>query len=215
MSGADVGALVRREAVEKSVAERRAQRGLRAAARQVRCIPGIALTSAAAVVMPEHRPAVAEAGPSATRGIASVNKVPSELLPVRMSCRVGATCAPASVSAVSRVRFTSSLWRSSTLAAIWIPCALTHGPRPIRSRAWTAGASADGGALRYARHNRSPRPTAAARWRQSASAPARPPRLPPKPRPVLVMKNDIAGAIAGASWAAVGAEASHAMTMKG
>jgi hypothetical protein len=46
-----------------------------------------------------------------------------------------------------------------------------------------------------------------------ASAPARPPRFPPKPRPVLVMKNDIAGEIVGLSCAVTGAAARHAVTM--
>jgi hypothetical protein len=37
--------------------------------------------------------------------------------------------------------------------------------------------------------------------------------LPPKPRPVLVTKNDIVGATAGGSCAIAGAAASSAMTM--
>src|SRR6185369_5673235 len=96
----------------------------------------------------------------------------------------------------------------------WTPRALIHGPRPIRSRALTAGAPAAAGALRYARHRRSPRPTAAARCRQMSSAPASPARLPPKPRPVLVMKNDIAAATAGASWAVADALPSSAITTR-
>jgi hypothetical protein len=39
--------------------------------------------------------------------------------------------------------------------------------------------------------------------------------LPPKPRPVLVTKNDIAGATAGTSCPAAGAAASNAVTMNG
>ncbi len=143
----------------------------------------------------------------------SLTRVPSGLLPVRMSCLVGPTCAPVSVSTVSAVRVAPSPWSSSTLAAISTPCALIHGPRPIRSRAWTAGVPVDGGALRYARHNRSPRPTAVARSRQIASAPSRPARLPPKPRPVLVTKNDILDEIAGASCPAAATAANSAARM--
>src|SRR5690606_32841961 len=58
----------------------------------------------------------------------------------------------------------------------------------------TAGWSPVAGALRYARQVRAPAPTAAAKRWHCASAPARPPRLPPKPRPVLVTKNVIARA---------------------
>jgi len=63
--------LVRGEAVEQSVAERRAQRGLRAAARRMGSIPGIAAAPAAAVVMPHHRPALAMARPPAARRVAT------------------------------------------------------------------------------------------------------------------------------------------------
>src|SRR5262249_24985357 len=94
------------------------------------------------------------------------------------------------------------------------PRRLTPGPRPIRARALPAGPSADDGALRYARHTRSPRPTRVARWRQIASAPGRPPRFPPKPRPVLVMKNDMEGAIGGTSCATAGVPASTAITTR-
>ena len=63
--------LIRGEAVEESVAKRRAQRGLRAAARQMGGIPGIALAPSVAVVMPHHRPAVAMARPSTARRVAT------------------------------------------------------------------------------------------------------------------------------------------------
>src|SRR5678815_1134363 len=63
--------LVGGEAVEQSVAERRAQRGLRAAARRMGRIPGIAAASAAAIVMPHHRPALAMARPPTARGVAT------------------------------------------------------------------------------------------------------------------------------------------------
>jgi hypothetical protein len=64
-------ALIRGEAVEKSVAKRSAQRGLRAAAREMGRIPGIASTASVAVVMPHHRPALSMACPPAAGGFAT------------------------------------------------------------------------------------------------------------------------------------------------
>src|SRR5688500_2483846 len=59
----------------------------------------------------------------------------------------------------------------------------------MRTRAFTAGCSAVDDVLKYARHVWSPAPCAFASAWQCASAPARPPRSPPLPRPLLVTKN--------------------------
>jgi hypothetical protein len=66
--------LVRCKAVQKPVAQRSAQGGLRAAARRMGRVPGIALAPAAAIVMSDHRSAVAVARPSAARRIIALRK---------------------------------------------------------------------------------------------------------------------------------------------
>ena len=66
--------LIRGEAVKKSVAKRSAQRSLRAAAREMGGIPGIASSASGAIVMPHHRPAFSVARPPAARGIAALDQ---------------------------------------------------------------------------------------------------------------------------------------------
>src|SRR5688572_19353095 len=75
------------------------------------------------------------------------------------------------------------------LVATRNPSALYQGPLPIRSRAFTAGVVGVAVVLRYARQVWSPDPSAFASAWQWPSAPARPPRSPPRPSPTLVTKN--------------------------
>src|SRR6187549_890947 len=74
------------------------------------------------------------------------------------------------------------------LLAMTKPLAFFHGPLPIRSLALTPPAPC---VDRYARQVLPPAPTACASAWQCASAPARPPRSPPLPGPLLVTKNVI------------------------
>src|SRR5690606_21593507 len=62
------------------------------------------------------------------------------------------------------------------------PLALTHGPVPMRSRAFVSSV------LRYAAQDFPVTPAASARDAQWASAPASLPRFAPSPRPRLVTK---------------------------
>src|SRR3954469_22416950 len=123
---------------------------------------------------------------------APVNAVPSGREPVRMSCRFGVsprplTTSPFSVSDVCLPRLFVPC-SSARLLATTTPFALRHGPLPMRSRALTALAPC---VLRYACHVLPPAPAAAASAWQCWSAPASPPRSPPLPGAVLVMKNDM------------------------
>src|SRR5262245_19416090 len=121
---------------------------------------------------------------------------PSGVEPVRMSCRFGVSprpliTSPFSLSAVCLLilLFPCS---SSTSLAITTPVAFCHGPRPMRSRALTAGAPPEACVLRYARQVRWPAPAASASDWQCRSAPSRPPRSAPLPGPTLLMKKVMA-----------------------
>src|SRR5689334_4882590 len=120
------------------------------------------------------------------------NAVPSGREPVRMSCLFGVSPRPLTTSpfSVSDVCLPSLFvpCNSSRLFATTSPFALRQGPLPIRSRALTAPGPC---VLRYACHVLSPAPAAAASVWQCLSAPANPPKSPPLPEPVLVMKNDM------------------------
>src|SRR5471032_581160 len=94
--------------------------------------------------------------------------LPSACVPVRMSCwftvlnRLGEIFAP-SERPVSGPILLLAECRSATLAAICTPLALTHGPLPMRSLAFTAVAPFTALVLRYARQVLPPAPTFAAR----------------------------------------------------
>src|ERR1700732_5304681 len=83
------------------------------------------------------------------------------------------------------------------LAAMRSASALYQGPRPIRSRAFTARSVLLAIVLRYACHVWSPAPSAVASAWQCASAPASPPRSPPLPTPTLVTKKVIRVGVGG------------------
>src|SRR5258706_8068374 len=88
---------------------------------------------------------------------------------------------------------------SAWLAAILTPLALSQGPWPVGSRAFTAGLLSAALVLRWARRVRLPAPAEAPSFWQSASAPARPPRSAPLPVPWLVTKKLIAGLASSAA----------------
>src|SRR4030095_16130387 len=69
------------------------------------------------------------------------------------------------------------------------PFAFCQGPRPMRSRAFTADEDPDTDALRYARQVFAPAPAAVASAWEGRSAPASPPKSAPFPEPTLVTKN--------------------------
>ena len=119
------------------------------------------------------------------------NARPSGCEPVSTSCRLGVSprpliTSPFSLSAVCLVSLLLALCRSSTFCAITTPLAFCHGPRPMRSRAFTAPSPC---VLRYARQVLVPAPAACASVWQCRSAPSRPPRSAPLPGPALVTKN--------------------------
>ena len=102
------------------------------------------------------------------------------------------TTSPFSVSAVCLVRLFARAARPTSFA-MTTPLALTHGPAPIRSRAFTAPGPC---VLRYARHVFPPAPAASASVWQIRSAPSRPPRSAPFPEPALVTKKLMSAASA-------------------
>ena len=85
--------------------------------------------------------------------VAEVSRRPSAVEPVSMSCMLTAsprplTTSPFSVSEFCLLSWLPALCRLSTLVATTTPLAFCHGPRPMRSRALTAGLAPLAGALR-------------------------------------------------------------------
>src|SRR5262245_5786862 len=118
--------------------------------------------------------------------VAPASSVPSAFDPVRMSCCTGdgdplhwplmRWPRSSTKTAASPLLACSAVRSAATVA----PLAFTHGPVPMRERAFVGPFPLSGSCstLRYARQVFEPAPAAEARFWQMVSAPRRPPRLP-------------------------------------